>query len=109
MALKIGIIFILFCKGRFSNITSNRFVCNIGKKAIWYYYAQGVGASCLYIFREHITTKHWLLKWAILGGINIVITLLLEWGISNLYYLLYSATKNMKKKCLKGDSILEHV
>lgn len=52
----------------------NSFVVHIGKNAIFYYFAQGVGSFVIYYAVNCIQTSGWLFKWCMVFGINLLIT-----------------------------------
>ncbi len=70
----ISILFIVFLKHRIPEKWMNNAVCHVGKNAICYYFAQGVGASVLFRVAPHFSV-HWLLKCVVCFCVNLVITI----------------------------------
>lgn len=61
------------------------FFSRVGKKAIWYFFSQGVGSSLIFYYVRVIDSQNWLLKWLGALGINIIITVIIAELISFLY------------------------
>lgn len=58
---------------------------HIGKKAIWFYFSQGIGSSLLYSIMNKVMLTNVYIKWLILFGINLVLTALCAELLSCLY------------------------
>lgn len=69
-----GIYLIVFAKRYFSNIKKN-VISKVGENSIYFYFAQGIGASCLYFISQYITFA-WYWKLPIMFGINFIITII---------------------------------
>lgn len=109
MASLISIILIMSLKGRIDQVATNKYICRIGKNAIWFYYTQGIGASILYFIRDYIPEIYWFVKWLILGVVNIVITILLAELILALYKLSGKLWLTVKQKVLKDIVLFEQI
>ncbi len=59
---------------------------HIGKNAIFYYFAQGIGSSLIYRILPHILSAHWFLTWLLALICNIAITAVIAESLSLLYH-----------------------
>lgn len=109
MASFISIILIMSLKGRIDQVAANKYICRIGRNAIWFYYTQGIGASILYFIRDYIPETQWFVKWLILAIINIVITILLSELILALYKLSGKIWVYFKQNILKDIALFEKI
>lgn len=66
----------------------NPFVVHIGKNAIWYYFAQGVGSSISYYIVNILILNNWFLKWIITYVINIAVTSVIAEALAHSYKIL---------------------
>lgn len=85
-------IWIVIWGGRYGKKFKKNILSHVGKNAIWYYFAQGVGSSLIYFVKDMniILTEEWYIKWVILFIINIFITVLIA--------EIFSATFSMLNK-----------
>lgn len=52
------------------------FLLHVGRNAIFYFAAQGVGTSSLYFFRRYINVDIWFIRWIISFVINLFVTVI---------------------------------
>lgn len=60
-------------------------ITHIGKNAIWYYFAQGIGSSINYYVIEWVHIGVWPLKWCVTFMINLICTVLLAEFLAWIY------------------------
>lgn len=94
VASMISVIIAIILNGRINKIANNTLIRHIGKNAIWYYFAQGVGATTLYYIQDFLNI-FWFPKLIILWIINLTITII----ISELLRIVYIALSKIIKKC----------
>ena len=78
---------------------NNKFISHIGRNAIYYYFAQGIGSSINYFFVEKIDLKLWAIKWGVTLVINILITIIIAEVLSFLYFCFEKIIWKIKRKC----------
>lgn len=66
----------------------NKFIVHIGKNAIFYFIAQGVGGSLIYFVVPELDIGQWFIKWIIVFFINTLITISTAELLSFTYNLL---------------------
>ena len=72
-------------KGRLPFNIQKSFIGHIGKNAIWYYYAQGISASLLYTIIDLFSGIYWVWRWAMMFGINLIVTIVIAECMSIVY------------------------
>lgn len=58
---------------------------HIGKNAIYYYFAQGIGSSINYYVVGMVNLNNWLFKWILAYGVNFLVTILIAEALSFMY------------------------
>lgn len=53
---------------------SSKWLCHVGRNAIFYYFAQGIGSSLNYYVIPRVHTSNWLVKFVITLAINLIVT-----------------------------------
>jgi len=61
------------------------FIEHIGRNAIFYYFAQGIGSSINYYMVRMISLDNWFLKWVLTYIINVTITILIAEVLALMY------------------------
>lgn len=72
-----GITLVIFLKRYMLNMRENM-ICQLGKRTIYLYFAQGISSSLLYFILPYVQLK-WPIKLTILFLINLVIAILIMW------------------------------
>ena len=75
----------------------NRFICHIGKNAIFYYFGQGISSSIIYVIVNRINVDEWFFKWLIMLIINIIITICIAEVLAIIYIVLENNFKIIKR------------
>lgn len=87
----------------------NCFLNHIGRNAIFYYFAQGIGSSLNYYVVEIIQISNWFVKWCITFVINVLITVCIAELLRKLYiqcaYLLNWCIRLVNKQNLTRGKI----
>ena len=65
----------------------NCFINHIGRNAIFYYFAQGIGSSLNYYVVDIIELSNWFVKWCITFVVNVFITVCIAESLRKLYIL----------------------
>ncbi|MGN0727986.1 acyltransferase family protein [Treponema sp.] len=81
--------------GKFPNV--KKFLAHIGRNALFYYFAQGIGSSAIYILRK-LNIRPWFLHFGAAFLVNLVTTVLLAESFSALYVKCEKLAKNILKK-----------
>lgn len=97
----ISILLVMFLKDRV-RIKKNIF-CLVGKNALLFYFAQGVGSSLIYYIYPYLGSIKWYFKLVIMYSSNVVITSLFVIG----YYYIIKLVEWVFKK-IKIEMFLEH-
>lgn len=84
----IGILCTIYFSNFFSGMKHNIF-SHIGKKALWFYFSQGIGSSILFPLSVHININLWYLKFPVMAAINITITFICAEFLSSAYILIF--------------------
>lgn len=66
----------------------NKFLVHVGKNAIFYFFAQGIGSSLNYYIVENVNASIWFSKWIITYLCNIIITVIIAESLAYTYKLL---------------------
>ena len=69
-------------------------LAHIGRNAIFYFFAQGIGSSLLFIYVSRYQTNVWVVKWIIALLINLILTVIIA-EILRVIYKLLVAFKNI--------------
>lgn len=94
----------LFLKGRIDRIVKIKWIRSIGKDALFYYFAQGIGASALHGILPHLPIHIWYVKMVISFLINVSISVF----IAKVFIFLYQKwQKGAKAVRVKRISIFE--
>ena len=94
-ASMISIVAALFFKGKIDYIVqSHKLIRKIGQNAIWYYFAQGIGASMLFKILPYIHLNLWYIKMIVAFVINLLVTFV----IANLFMIIYDKTNFTRNK-----------
>lgn len=93
----IAIIFAIYLEGKLKDF-SNGFLEHIGRNAIFYFFAQGLGSSLIYYIVEKIELSCWLAKWGVTYLCNIIITILIAEGVAYTYIKAEKSVKFFSKK-----------
>ena len=79
----ITIVLAKYFEGRYS--VKKNFIEHIGKNAIYYYFAQGIGSSINYYVVGMVNLNNWLFKWILAYGVNFLVTILIAEALSFMY------------------------
>ncbi len=79
----ITIVLAKYFEGRYS--VKKNFIEHIGKNAIYYYFAQGIGSSINYYVVSMVNLNNWLFKWILVYGVNVLVTVLIAEALSFMY------------------------
>lgn len=63
----------------------NAFLVHIGRNAIYYYFAQGVSSSFIYLFIPRININLWFAKWIILFVLNVLMAVIMAEAMAAVY------------------------
>lgn len=79
---------------------TNQWLNHVGRNAIFYYFAQGIGSSLNYYVIPMVHTENWFLKFMITFVVNLAVTTVLAELLRGTYrYFLYSAKGYLKNFC----------
>lgn len=85
-----------------------KWLCHIGRNAIFYYFAQGIGSSLNYYVIPRVNTDRWLIKFLVTLVINLIVTTVLAELIGLTYrclmHLLRKAVAMVHKAGITGDN-----
>ncbi|WWR16042.1 acyltransferase [Lachnospiraceae bacterium JLR.KK008] len=71
---------------------------HIGRNAIWYFFAQGVGSSLLYPVLNYINIEWWPPKWLVCFLINLLITTVIAELLRVVYGVIQTMCEKLQKK-----------
>lgn len=78
----------------------NKMLVHIGRNAIFYFVAQGIGSSLLYFYANTVNLGNWIIKYIIAFVLNLICTVIIAELLSFLYdifkNILYSVFLNIK-------------
>lgn len=98
--LSIVIVIFLRDKSRFNGLLGKG-LQYIGSHALYFYFAQGVGASFLFYIVQVISFDNWIIKFVVAYFINAIITIVLGVALSNMYKITNKIFDKIYNKILK--------
>ena len=67
------------------SVRGESFITHIGRNAIFYYFAQGIGSSLNYYVVDILQMSNWFVKWCITFSVNVIITVCIAELLRKLY------------------------
>ncbi len=82
--------------------TPNGMLCHIGRNAIYYYFAQGIGSTLNYYVANSIRIGNWWIKWPITFVVNVIVTIFIAEFLRLLFNSIYKYVKVCQSYIKKG-------
>lgn len=94
----VSLVSILLAKSMEGHIgTCNKALVHIGRNAIFFYFAQGIGSSLSYYFISAVHLETWYLKWLLTFLFNVAVTTCIAELVALLYRKFYSLSRIVQK------------